>query len=120
MRSKIIEAIVTFALVVLTVLLLNPFHFWMPDMVVTGILACILVLFAFFATFILREKAVDERDNVHRTIAGRNAYLAGAATIIIAIVIQGDDHIVDPWLVLVLIIMIVVKMISRMWSDKNL
>ena len=115
-----IEKFVTIALLVIAVLLLNPFNFWMPDMMVMCMLAVTLGLFGIFASFILREKMVDERDGLHRTLAGRNAFLAGAFVLTLAIVIQGYTHTVDPWLVVALIAMIVVKIATRIWSDKNL
>ena len=120
MKNNLIETFVTLALVVLAILLLNPFHFWMPDMIVIGMLACTLGLFGLFATFIVREQVVDERDAVHRTLAGRNAYLAGAGVLTLAIVVQGYEHAVDPWLVLALVAMIVVKIATRFWTDRNL
>jgi len=79
-----------------------------------------LGLFGLFASFILREKVVDERDGFHRTLAGRNAFLAGAGVLTLGIVIQGYSHAVDPWLVVALVGMIVVKIGTRAWSDKNL
>ncbi len=115
-----IEKIVTISLLVIAVLLLNPFHFWMPDMMVMGMLAGALVLFGIFASFILRENKLDERDEIHRTLAGRNAFLIGAGVLILGIVVQGYHHAVDPWLVIALIAMIVVKIATRLWSDKNL
>ena len=115
-----IEKIVTISLLVIAVLLLNPFHFWMPDMMVMGMLAGALVLFGIFASFILRENKLDERDEIHRTLAGRNAFLTGALVLILGIVVQGYHHAVDPWLVIALIAMIVVKIATRLWSDKNL
>lgn len=83
-------------------------------------LACVLVLFGIFASFILREKSTDERDSQHRTLAGRNAFLAGSAVIILGIIIQGLSHAVDEWLVITLIVMVVTKIGTRIWSDKNL
>jgi hypothetical protein len=120
MKNNIKETIVTVCLIAIAILLLNPFHFWMPDMMVMCMLAIALALFGIFASFILREKAVDERDDVHKTLAGRNAFLAGSAVLMIGIVIQGYSHAVDPWLVIALIVMILVKIATRMWSDKNL
>ncbi len=120
MKNNLKETSVTVALVVLAVLLLNPFHFWMPDMMVMCMLAVTLGLFGIFASFILRENMIDERDGQHRTLAGRNAFLAGAAVLTLGIVIQGYTHAVDPWLVIALIVMIVVKIGTRIWSDKNL
>jgi hypothetical protein len=119
-KGIISESIVTLGLIATAILLLNPFNFWMPDMMVMSILAIILVLFAIFASFILREKTVDERDDQHRTLAGRNAFLAGSATLIIGIIIQGYSHIVDKWLVIGLIVMVTTKIVTRIWTDRNL
>ncbi len=85
-----------------------------------SILVAAIVLFAIFASFILREKNVDERDAQHRTLAGRNAFLAGSATLIFGIIVQGYSHAVDGWLVVALIIMVVTKICTRIWSDRNL
>lgn len=120
MRNNLLEALVAISLVALAVLLLNPFHFWMPDMMLLCILAVTLGLFGVFASFILREQAADERDGMHRTLAGRNAFLAGAGVLTLAIAIQGYTHSVDPWLVIALVTMIIVKVLTRAWSDRNL
>jgi hypothetical protein len=119
-HGMIREIIVTAALVVIAILLLNPLHFWMPDIMVMSMLAAALGLFGIFASFILRESMIDERDGQHRTLAGRNAFLAGSGVLTLGIVIQGYAHTVDPWLVIALIVMIIVKIGTRMWSDKNL
>jgi hypothetical protein len=120
MKNNLKETIVTLSLIIIAVLLLNPFHFWMPDMMVMCLLAITLGLFAVFASFVLRETVVDERENQHRTLAGRNAFLAGAGVITLGVVVQGYTHSVDPWLVVSLVVMIVVKIGTRIWSDKNL
>ena len=120
MKNNLKEIIVTVCLIILAVLLLNPFHFWMPDMVVVGMLALALVLFGIFASFILREKTFDERDSLHRTLAGRNAFLAGAAVLMLGVIVEGYSHDVDPWLVIALIAMILTKIATRAWSDRNL
>lgn len=120
MKNNLTETIVTIALVALAVLLLNPFHFWMPDMMVMSMLAGALVLFGIFASFILREKIQDERDDQHRTLAGRNAFLVGAGILMLGICVEGYTHSVDPWLVLALIGMVVTKVVTRAWSDTNL
>ncbi len=120
MKNNLTESIITGALILIAILLLNPFHFWMPDMMVMGMLTCALVFFGIFASFILREKKVDERDDVHRALAGRNAFLAGTTILMFGIVVHGYTHSVDPWLVVALIVMILVKIITRIWSDKNL
>lgn len=120
MKNNLLETLVTLCLIALAVLLLNPFHFWMPDMMVMVMLAVTLGLFGIFASFILRERMADERDGLHRTLAGRNAFLAGSGVLTLAIVVQGYTHSVDPWLVIALITMIIVKIGTRVWSDRNL
>lgn len=120
MRNNLLETFVTVCLITLAILLLNPFYFWMPDMLVIAILAITLGLFGVFASFVLRERVVDERDGLHRTLAGRNAFLAGSGVLTVAIVVQGYAHSVDPWLIVALITMIIVKIATRVWSDKNL
>jgi len=48
-------------------------------MMVMGMLVALLVLFGIFASFILKEKVFDERDDVNRSLAGRNAFLVFGA-----------------------------------------
>ena len=120
MKNNFKETFVTVCLVLLAILLLNPFKFWMPDMIVVCMLAITLGIFGIFASFVLREKITDERDVLHRTLAGRNAFLVGSGLLTLAIVVQGYSHSVDPWLVVTLIVMIITKILTRVWSDKNL
>ncbi len=119
MKNNIAEAGVTVALIGIAVLLLNPLNFWMPDILVICMLAITLALCGVFASFVLRERSYDERDEHHRSLAGRNAFLAGAGVLIIGVVVQGYSHTVDPWLILALIAMVVVKIGTRLWADKN-
>ncbi len=120
MKNNSKEKITALCLIIIAILLLNPFHFWMPTMMVMAMLATTLVLFGIFASFVLREKTIDERDAMHKTVAGRNAFLAGSGVIIIGIVAQGYAHAIDSWLVVSLIVMIIVKILTRIWSDAHL
>jgi len=120
MKNNFKETIITIILIGIAVLLLNPFNFWMPDVVVLCILAIALAIFGMFASFIIREKSVDEREDQHKALAGRNAFLAGSGILMLGIVFQGYTHTVDPWLVIALISMIIAKFLTRIWSDKNL
>lgn len=118
MKNNIPETLVTLCLIVIAILLLNPFQFWMPDMMVMVMLAVTLGLFGIFASFVLREGVADEREGLHRTLAGRNAFLAGSGVLTLAIVVQGYTHSVDPWVVTALIVMIITKFLTRIWSDR--
>jgi hypothetical protein len=120
MKNKLIKEIsVAVVLIVLLVLLLNPLHFWMPSMMLVGILVAAVVVFGIFATFILQEKVVDEREDAHRAFAGRVAFLAGSAVLVFAIIIQSFSHSVDPWLVVTFVAMTIAKIGARSYSDLN-
>lgn len=120
MKNNIKEIILTLAILCMAILLLNPFDFWMPNMMVMCILASMLALFGLFTGLILREKSQDERDDIHKGLAGRNAFFVGSFVIIIGITVQGYIHKVDAWLVLALTVMIITKVVTRIWTDKNL
>lgn len=120
MKSNTFQEIgVAAILIILLVIILNPFHMWMPDMMHIVVFAALLVAFGVFASFILREKVEDERDSVHRGLAGRSAFLFGSAMLLIGILQQGLHGSVDPWLIATLVSMVVVKIITRMYSDRN-
>ncbi len=120
MKNNLKETIITICLVLVAVLFLNPFHFWMPDVLIMCMLVVALILFGIFTSFILREKVLDERDATHRALAGRNSFLVGSAILMLAIIIQEYKESLDPWLVVVFIAMIITKIFTRIWSDKNL
>ncbi len=110
------EVLVSLALIILLVLLLNPFNFWMPTNMLMVILVGLIVVFALFTSFVWRENAKDERELLHRMFAGRLAYLVGTGTLVLAIIIQCFWHQLDPWLVLVLVLMILAKISGIMYS----
>ena len=83
------------------------------------IVVCILAAFAAFSSFVLREFASDEREGLHRMLAGRIAYLAGSAVLTFAIVIQELQHMLDAWLVAALVIMILTKIVASLYSERN-
>ncbi len=117
MKNNIIEVAVTAALVVLAVLVLNPSHLIMPDMVLTGLLAGLLAFFCLFAVFVVRERVRDEREMNHRALSGRVAFLIGSAVLVFGIIAEGMKHAVDQWLVIALVAMIVGKLATRIYSD---
>lgn len=118
-RSKI-EVFISIVLVVLSILILNPFRFWMPDMILLLILAITFVVFAMFSIFLIHEKIEDERIVLHRMLAGRMAFLAGSTVLLAGIIVQALSHEVDVWLVIALVAMVLSKLIARIYSDSNL
>lgn len=107
-----IEITFSLILLLLLVLLLNPFDFWMPDSMHMAILVGLVVAFAIFAIFVYREKAHDEREVLHRFIAGRFAYLVGTTVLVIGIVVEALNHSINIWLILTLAIMILAKLVG--------
>ncbi|MEO5646671.1 MAG: hypothetical protein ABIO57_00355 [Candidatus Paceibacterota bacterium] len=118
-NSLIKEITVATALIIVLFILLNPFAWWMPDMMLAGLLAIALVVFGLFAIFIIKEKVIDEREEQHKVIAGRAAFIAGTAILTIAIVWQSLSHHVDPWLYLTFVVMVIAKLGTRAYTDRN-
>lgn len=121
MKNKNIKEIITsLLLIILAILILNPFSFWMPNMMLLTILALIFILFGIYTSFIFKEKAFDEREEKHRMFADRNAFLAGSTVLIIGMIIEAYTYMVDKWIVFALIIMVLTKIITRLWSERNM
>lgn len=115
----ITEVLISFVLVVLAGLLLNPFSWFMPSKMVMTIIISLVVVFGFFSAFVWREQARDEREMMHRTVSGRIAFLSGVLILIIGIIVQGLQHKVDIWLVLTLLVMIFAKIITNVYNNLN-
>lgn len=110
------EIFVSLTLIVLLVLFLNPFGFWMPNALLIMMIAGLIVVFAVFASFIWRETAQDEREALHRFMAGRIAYLTGAGGLVAGIITQSIRHDLDPWLLGILGMMILAKIIGLIYG----
>ncbi len=117
MKNNFLQEIcISLTLIVLLILLINPFDFWMPNTFLMMIVVGLVVVFTFFAFFIWRENAKDERDALHRLMAGRIAYLTGAGTLVIGITVQSLQHNIDIWLVVILGVMIFAKIIGNIYG----
>ena len=110
------EIIVSAVLIVLLILFLNPFDFWMPTILLMMMVLGLVVVFAIFASFIWRENTRDERESLHKMMAGRIAFLAGTALLVIGIIVQSFKHEIDFWLVMTLGTMIFAKIVGLMYS----
>jgi hypothetical protein len=117
LNTKVQESIIAVVLVGIALFLLNPLNWWMPSNLVMLIATGLAVVFAIYASFAWREKAEDERDAIHRMLAGRIAFLAGSGLLALGIIVQGFAHNVDPWLVVTLAGMVIAKIAGRWWAD---
>lgn len=88
----------------------------MPGSLEMMVLLGLILVFAIFTSFLWREKAQDERENLHRLIAGRLAFLAGSAILVLGIVIQGFRHQNDQWLILALAGMVLAKVAGLIYG----
>lgn len=118
-NNFITETLVSIVLVVTLLIIVNPSNIFMPSMVQITVACIALFVFGLFASLVLREKAEDEREVLHRGLAGRNAFLVGSAVILLGILFGEVNHEVDPWLVTALVSMILTKVISRIYSDRK-
>ena len=110
---------VAVVLIGLFLALLNPFHIWMPTMLHMIMLAIGIGAFGAYAIFVMREKAADERDGVHRMHSGRVGFLVGAGALVAGIIYQSYIDQIDVWLVFVLVLMVIAKIGAHFYSDRN-
>ena len=118
MANKFFHICIAVVLVGLLTLLSDPFMLWMPAPAQMAALLGVATLACIWAGFVMYERISDERDAIHRMIAGRTAYLSGIAVLTVALVAQGFAHDIDPWISIALGVMVVVKLASRFYSDK--
>lgn len=109
--------IISILLVVLSILLINPLHFWMPDTLTMSLTAGVVVVFTLFAVFVWKERSRDEREQLHLMLAGRIAFLVGTGVLVVGIAFQSLSHTIDPWLVTALVLMVLAKVIGLLYGQ---
>ncbi len=113
------EVSISGTLIILLVFFLNPFDFWMPTSLLMMMVLALVVVFALFASFLWKENHKDEREGLHKMMAGRIAFLVGTALLTLGIIVQSFDHNLDPWLIFVLTGMIVAKNMTLIYGRIN-
>jgi hypothetical protein len=107
-------------LIVVAALLLMMFP--IPFLMLTSMQMVLVSLAALgFITFVVfhwQEGVLDEREELHRFLAGRLAYFVGASILMAGVLAQSLQHAVDKWLVAALIGMILAKVVSRVFAEK--
>ncbi len=89
--------------------ILMPYDMWM------GLTLVFILIAAAFSVFVVAEGRGDERENAHRSIAGRVAFFVGALVMVIGVSYQAhQNNSVDPWLLLALCAMITSKVVARL------
>ncbi len=113
------EAIFSIFLIILLLLFLEPFGLFMSPPFLMMIVLGLIVVFGIFTILIWREKVKDERENLHKMLASRFGFLAGAAVLVVGIIMQAFAHNVDTWLVVALIVMILGKITGLLYGQKK-
>jgi cobalamin synthase len=122
MKNSILrsELVLSLILVGLTLLFLNPFQkLWMPTMFMSLVLLAFIVAFILLAGIIWKETTGDEREQLHRQVAGRISFLVGTGLLVTGIIVQTLQHQLDPWLLIVLCGMVITKLIARLYKDST-
>lgn len=111
---------VAIGLLVLLFVVFNPWNVLMPGYIVMALLIGLVVLFVAFAAFVWEEGRGDERESFHHLFADRVAYLAGSAFLLTGVIIEELGHALDPWLILVLAVVVIAKAIGLVYSKIKL
>jgi len=114
------ELSVGIGLLALLFVIFNPWNMFMPDYAVMALLIGAVVLYIAFVIFIWRENSGDERERFHRLFADRIAYFAGSGFLLIGIITQEMNHVLDPWLVFALALMVIAKIAGLIYGKKKL
>ncbi|MBI4088018.1 hypothetical protein HY418_01390 [Candidatus Kaiserbacteria bacterium] len=117
-RNAVLQFISATALAGIGFFLVNPLHVWMPSMAHELMLAASAVAFGIVAVFVLAEGKGDERENAHRSFAGRAAFFAGGVVLLVGIITEGLQGTPDPWLVGALVAMVVGKVGAHIHASR--
>lgn len=91
--------------------------FWMPMMGEMIALLIVVILLLMWAGFVLQEQAQDEREVLLKMKSGRVAYLSGLGVLLVALVVQGFAHAIDPWIAISLAVMVLAKLLTRVYLE---
>jgi len=113
-------AIISILIIILALMLLDPFMVLMPGSMPMFVILLLVVLFAAYSIFIYREKARDERELINRMAAARTAWLIGAGATLAGIVYEGlTRHMVDKWLIFALVATVIGKLLAGWLRQKS-
>ena len=116
MLSNLGEIAVRVVFLVLLALKLDPFDLLMPTRVQMLIICLLVAAFGMYSAVLFRQKARDEREAQHLYRASHFAYIGGTAILVTAITVQSFLGQTDPWLFGILAAMVVIKMVTLIWS----
>lgn len=111
------ESFLSGGIVLVLIVLANPFHFLMPETWAMWCTALVGLLFLLFVVALLRDQGGDEREMWHRFMAARVAYLVGTGILVLGIILQTLMHHLSWWLPLALGGMLVAKLFGHWFAQ---
>lgn len=107
-----LETLFSFSIIVLAVVLANPFNLWMPTTLHMMLIAVLLIFFTMTAFLVLQRTPLDEREQLLSLQAYKTAYVVSTTLVVMGIVLQSLNHVVDPWLVMIFIGLVATKVVT--------
>lgn len=117
-KKSFFHIVLALMIIVLALLLIDPFMYWMPNSLVPIVVIGLVVLSGLFFGLIWREKSLDEREAQLSAKAGRIGYLTGLSILLIGIVVDFLVGTRDVWLISAFVTMIVVKILTVAYTDR--
>ena len=111
------EIITAIVLILLLAAFMSPPGLLMPAS--TEMLFLVIFVLAFFVYlgFIWKEHARDEREHSHQLTAGRISFFVGSSILTLGIITQAINHDIDPWLIGSLGLMLLTKIVVRLYTQ---
>ncbi len=116
-KTNYVHSVVAGLLAFFLMVLADLVPFWMPMMGEMMALLVVVILLLVWVGFVVKEKAVDEREVTLKMQSGRVAYLSGLITLTVALVVQGFAHAIDPWIAVALAVMVVAKLATWLYLE---
>jgi protein-S-isoprenylcysteine O-methyltransferase Ste14 len=115
--NKLIPTTVAVTLCFLLLVLADLVPFWMPMMGEMVALLIVVVLLLIWGGYVMQEDARDEREVELKMRSGRVAYLGGLSFLMLALIVQGLNHAIDPWIAGALAVMVGAKLLARLYIE---
>ena len=117
MNKTIIKELIALLLIMLAV------AFFYASLAPMSYIVCYIVVVLMFLVFIfgiIRAKDGDEREAQHRVMAADAGFIAAGVAVLVAIAFETvNGHSVDPWLFLILIVMLATRLIVRVYLNSK-
>lgn len=106
------EIVISILLLISIFCLTDPFRTMMGEMLETYVSVLLILFTVLFIGMLWKEKARDEREQAHRILISRAGFIAGMASVTIAIIAQMLEHRLDGWLIVILGSMVITKLFA--------